>query len=305
MKIKRYYQIKLSKKTGALTILLFFAMFLMIASPLFAEGSKEVESLNRGINYFSARDYKKAIEAFEQVIRVNPDSAEAYTWLGMSYLNLGDNEVTTDPEMLDKAVKAFDKALSLNPNFAEAHYYLGITYLALYNKDAAVKEYEILRDVDKELASSLFTRIGTYKSPQVYKAIDETESNITKVKIIGNQVLVPVTLGYGDKTVQALLLLDTGATNTTISPEIAAKLNISLDQTKKAIGQVVGGGLLEAKRTRLSYIKVGPHTKTDIDIDIIEHRGLAANFDGLLGMNFLRNFRYHIDFDNQTINWSP
>jgi clan AA aspartic protease (TIGR02281 family) len=305
MKIMRYYQIENFKKTGAMTIFLFFAMFLIIASPLFAEERKEVESLKQGINYFSAGNYKKAIKVFEQAARVNPDSAEAYKWLGMSYLKLGDNEIMTDPEMLDKAMKAFDKALSLNPNFAEARYYLGITYLALYNKDAAVREYDILKDIDKELASSLFARIGNYRSPQAYKSIGETESNVLKVKIIDNQVLVPVTLGYGGKTVQALLLLDTGATNTTISPEIAAKLNISLDQTKKTIGQVVGGGLLEAKRVKLNYIKVGPHTKTDIDIDIIEHIDLASNFDGLLGMNFLRNFRYHINFDNQTINWAP
>jgi tetratricopeptide (TPR) repeat protein len=305
MKIVRYSKIKKSRKAGAMTKFMFLAMFLIIASPLFAEEIKGVESLNPGINYFSAGDYKKAIKALEQVIRVNPDSTEAHKWLGMSYLKLGNNEVMTDPEMLDNAVKEFNKALSLNPNFAEARYYLGITYLALYNKDAAVREYEILKDIDKELAGSLLGRIGNYKSPQAYKSVGETESNVLKVKIIGNQVLVPVTLGYGGKRVQALLLLDTGATSTTISPEIAAELNISPDQTKKTIGQVVGGGLLEAKRARLSYIEVGPHTKTNMDIDIIEHKGFAANFDGLLGMDFLRNFRYHVDFDNQTINWVP
>jgi tetratricopeptide (TPR) repeat protein len=301
----RYSHIKKSRKGGAMIKFLFFAMFLIIASLLSAEEIKGAESLNPGMNYFSAGDYKKAIKAFEQVIRVNPDSADAHKWLGMSYLKIGNNEVMTDPEMLDNAVKEFNKALSLNPNFAEARYYLGIAYLALYNKDAAVREYEILKDTDKELAGSLFARIGNYKSPQAYKSVGETESNVLKVKIIGNQVLVPVTLGYRGKTVQALLLLDTGATNTTISPEIAAKLNISPDQTKKAIGQVVGGGLLEARRARLSYIKVRPRTKTDVDIDIIEYKGFAANFDGLLGMNFLRNFRYHVDFDNQTINWAP
>jgi clan AA aspartic protease (TIGR02281 family) len=300
----KYHQID-SSKTGAMTIFLFFAMFLITLSPLFAEERNELEALKPGINYFSAGDYKKALKAFEQAVRVNPDSADAYKWLGMSYLKLGDNEAMTDPEMLDKAVNAFDNALILNPNSAEARYYIGITYLALYNKDAAVREYDILKDIDKELASSLFDRIGKYKSPQAYKSIGETESNVLKVKIIGNQVLVPVILGYRGKTVQALLLLDTGATNTTISPEIAAKLNISLNQTKKTIGQVVGGGLLEAKRIKLSYIKVGPHTKPDMDIDIIEHKGFASNFDGLLGMNFLRNFRYHVDFDNQTITWSP
>jgi clan AA aspartic protease (TIGR02281 family) len=195
--------------------------------------------------------------------------------------------------------------LNINPNLAEAHYNLGITYLALHNKRAAIKEYEILKTLNEKLAGLLFERIGNYTLPKTYDAIGETESNVQKVTIVGNEVLVPVTLAYQDKTVQAVLLLDTGASVTTINTEIAARLGILLDKTEKAVSYVVGGALIEARRTKLSYIKVGPYTKKNVDINIIEHRGVPVMFDGLLGMNVLRNLVYHVDFNNRVINWSP
>jgi clan AA aspartic protease (TIGR02281 family) len=140
---------------------------------------------------------------------------------------------------------------------------------------------------------------------KIWQRVGETISHETKVTIYGNEVLVPVTLDYGGTIVQALLLLDTGASRTVISAEIAARLNINLDQTEKEKGQVVGGGLVEARLTKLNSITVGPHTRTDMRIAIIEHKGPAVKHDGLLGMDFLRNLRYHIEFDKQIINWMP
>jgi hypothetical protein len=55
-------------------------------------------------------------------------------------------------------------------------------------------------------------------------------SDATKVTIIGNQVLVPVKLGYGGREAEALFLLDTGAGGTAISSEVASYLDIDLDK---------------------------------------------------------------------------
>jgi hypothetical protein len=140
---------------------------------------------------------------------------------------------------------------------------------------------------------------------RIWQNVGQTVSNETEVTIYGNTVLVPVTLGYRDAIVQAFLVLDTGASNTTISTEIAARLNINLEQAMKVKGQVVGGGLVEGRRTKLSFIIVGPHTRNDMAIDIIEHKGPAVKYDGLLGMDFLRNLKYQIDFDNQIVKWLP
>jgi tetratricopeptide (TPR) repeat protein len=285
--------------------LLFLILLFMTSFPLHAEEVKDADLINKGTQYFTAGDYKGAIKAFEQAISFNPQNAVTYKWLGMSYMRLGENPVTTFPEFLEKAVEAFSKALSISPDLVEAHYYLGLTYVALKRIDAAEHEYKILKNLDRELAGSLLSEIDAFEPQKTYKALGGTESTVQEVKIVGNQVLVPVTLSYNNETVDALLLLDTGASVTVIHTNIASLLNIDLDKAPNSIGQVVGGALLKSKHAKLSSIKVGPHTKKDFVVSIIEHQGPDVVFDGLLGMNFLNDFSYRVDFKRKLINWAP
>jgi predicted aspartyl protease len=129
------------------------------------------------------------------------------------------------------------------------------------------------------------------------------DNNITRVTLAGNTVLVPVTLSYRGNTVEALLVLDTGSSITLISTEIAARLNIYSTETRKVHVQVVGGALVEVALARLSYMEVEPHTKKDTVIGIVEDNG-PLKYDGLLGMDFLRGLKYHIDFENRIIRWN-
>ena len=125
----------------------------------------------------------------------------------------------------------------------------------------------------------------------------------TKVAIDGNRVLVPVKLGYRGKEVEATLLLDTGATITTVHQHIADQLYIT--QTKKAEAKVISGKVLDFKIAKISYIKVGPAKLKIPLVGIIKHKGPSVGYNGLLGMDFLRNFDYSIDFEKSVINWKP
>ena len=125
----------------------------------------------------------------------------------------------------------------------------------------------------------------------------------TKVQIRGNSVLVPLTLVYGGNEVDVHLLLDTGASVTTIYSEIAEQLFINLSKARKARVQVVGGGVIEASVVRIDSLTVGPHTKRNWDIVVVPHKGSAARYDGLLGMDVLRGLKYKVDFKKQVIIW--
>jgi len=124
-----------------------------------------------------------------------------------------------------------------------------------------------------------------------------------KVTIRGNQVLVPATLDYGGKEIEALLLLDTGAELLTLHRETADQLNIK--QSKKVAVQVTGGKVIKARLVKLTHVIVGPHKKTNVHALIIGHKGPSVKHDGLLGMNFLRDLEFSIDFKNQVIKWKP
>ncbi len=129
------------------------------------------------------------------------------------------------------------------------------------------------------------------------------KSLVTKVTIKGNQVLVPVTLGYGGREVQASLLLDTGAEMTVIHRPIAEQLNIPL--TGGAHVRVGGGRVINASVAKLDFVRVGPYEAKEIQAWVVFTQGPPPKEDGALGMNFLRGLEYSIDFENKVIRWKP
>jgi len=136
-------------------------------------------------------------------------------------------------------------------------------------------------------------------SPQIPEP-PETKSSVSEVTIKGNQVLVPVIIGYGGKKIDVTLLLDTGASITVLHENVVEKLKLKNTRDEKV--QVAGGQMINARFARLDYLKSGPATVKNIDVSIIENKG-SIPFDGLLGMNFLRHFKYDINFKDQSISW--
>lgn len=124
----------------------------------------------------------------------------------------------------------------------------------------------------------------------------------TRVVINGRQVFVPVKLSNGSVETNAMLLLDTGATSSVISPAVAERLQLQ-ESTNVKIG-VVGGRVMNARRVVLSQMEVGPVRRYNQEAVVVRQR--SDDFgDGLLGMSFLAGLKYTIDFNTQTINWIP
>ena len=126
---------------------------------------------------------------------------------------------------------------------------------------------------------------------------------ITNVRIVKNQVLVPVTLRNGYQEVQATLLLDTGCTMTSISTALASRLGIDPARTRPGSSRVADGRNVPSRVAVIGQLSIGPMIKQSLEVSIMPMVGPQESADGLLGMNFLGDFRYQIDTANQQIIW--
>ena len=126
----------------------------------------------------------------------------------------------------------------------------------------------------------------------------------THVVIKNDKVFVPVVLGYGDGEIETILLFDTGAGSLVLHSDVAQALGIDDATASKGFG--VGGMEIKTMTTHLTQVRVGPHTKTDLRVDIVDYQGPPdPSYNGLLGMNFLKGLNYTIDFERQVIVWHP
>lgn len=290
-------------------LLLIFICF-MISSPLFAGQAEEDFYIREGTGFLTMGNFARAAKAFEKAVNLNPDRADGYAGLGTSYLKLGASEAMTIPDMLEKAVTALQKSLEINPDNTEARYNLGLSHLALGQKDAALRQHVKLDLLDKQKAGSLLAKIEAYAIPQSYTfkpAATEPGSGIsdsTKVYIRSNQVRVPVQLSYRSSTVDALLVLDTGANITMITTALANRLGIKPENTVRVQPRLADGSIVQAYSTHIDSITVGPKQRRNHQICILPVKDNSFGFgDGLLGMDFLSNYKYHLDVKRQTLEW--
>jgi tetratricopeptide (TPR) repeat protein len=58
-----------------------------------------------------------------------------------------------------KAIESYKQVIRIDPDFALAHHNLGLASLALNDRDSALEQYEILKNLDTEMANKLFNAI--------------------------------------------------------------------------------------------------------------------------------------------------
>jgi len=106
--------------------------------------------INLGVAYYQLGKYSKAIDAYEKALYLDPHSSSLYNKLGSAYIIHG---------RFTNALESFKKATEIEPENPVSHYNLGIAYYLNGERDAAFKQYAILKALDLERAKSLLNLI--------------------------------------------------------------------------------------------------------------------------------------------------
>lgn len=146
-------------------------------------------NLCRALN--ETKDYRGAIDACSQSLRIRPDDGETYFYLGNAYALMARPAEATraysnavkglieatrkDPEQsdlwyllgnsyfadkqYDKAIEAYLRSLQISPKFLRARANLGIAYTRKKNKAAALEQYNMLVTADAGLAARVKAEI--------------------------------------------------------------------------------------------------------------------------------------------------
>ena len=86
----------------------------------------------RGNAYYNQKEYDRAIEDYNQALKLNPKLVAAFNNRGIAYGNKGE---------YDRAIADYNQALKLNPRFAQAFYNRGIAYNYKKEYDRAIADF--------------------------------------------------------------------------------------------------------------------------------------------------------------------
>jgi tetratricopeptide (TPR) repeat protein len=104
-----------------------------------------------GNGYYFTEKLEEALAAYQEAIRLTPNYEKAYIELGKVYNRLGCHA---------DAIDSYEHALKIQPGDVIAHVLLGFTELKQGNRDAALRQYRILRDLDSKWAERLLREIN-------------------------------------------------------------------------------------------------------------------------------------------------
>ncbi|MFH0913624.1 MAG: retropepsin-like aspartic protease [Candidatus Omnitrophota bacterium] len=126
------------------------------------------------------------------------------------------------------------------------------------------------------------------------KEKDRTSPGEVETGREGSHLFVNVLL---NGRVSSRLLVDTGASLIVLSPKVAKELNIDIKGIEPDIKLILGDGRqASAKLIRLDNIDIGEVNAKDVDAAVIYKDDAFSGFDGMLGMSFLKLFKFEIDW---------
>ncbi|WP_447971407.1 retropepsin-like aspartic protease family protein [Nitrospira sp. M1] len=161
---------------------------------------------------------------------------------------------------------------------------------------------------------SLLTQPNGKESPgqnQEYPFIDEPDkgsqgepSNMVTIPVTsyGGSLLVTVQL---NQTREVRLILDTGATMTVLSQDVALDLGLLSNTNTQLTTVQTAGGPIQVNVSTIRSIQAGTAEVHDVDVAIHDLPDSHTGVDGLLGMSFLNHFLVTLDTNQGVLHLKP
>jgi clan AA aspartic protease (TIGR02281 family) len=286
----------------------------------------------------SQSDYSSAIDLLQRYLQADYRSVGARVLLAQARQGRGELRAAIDqlyeakgqawrPEVLEKLdrdiharVARYAEALRqhgdragllalyqdltrLEPSYAPYFIGLATAQLGLDDREAA-RQSLLLVAQDPDVgarARELLERLrvaATEASPQQTSALASEVAGVP-LRRRGSHFLVDARLG----SQSARLLIDTGASLTMLTPTMLQRRAHAVQETGRTGIFNTANGRVRAPIYRLDALSVGDWQVSDLEVGVLDLGD--PGIDGLLGMNFLRHFRFFIDQDAAQLRLSP
>jgi tetratricopeptide (TPR) repeat protein len=120
------------RAAGLLLLAAFFCLTNAAAAPLLPQNTEADKQAQRGADFLSKKDWRRAADSFQRAVRADPRHVEGNYGLGLAYMNL---------ERPNEALAAFANVIAAQPNprAREAFIYTGLIHYALKRFDEAAE----------------------------------------------------------------------------------------------------------------------------------------------------------------------
>ena len=168
-----------------------------------------------------------------------------------------------------------------------------VAWIKAGDSDDAKRTEDVFRSLPSRHASTLAVEI-----PSVSADSAPSSAILVPLHMNGSAAFVTVTL---NRRVQAFMLLDTGASYTVVSRQLAATLGLN-EASRASIS--TANGLINVALARLGSIKVGAAEAANLTV-AIHDISTSSKLGGLLGLDFLSRFHTSIDSRRQLLILAP
>jgi clan AA aspartic protease (TIGR02281 family) len=163
-------------------------------------------------------------------------------------------------------------------------------------------EKETPTEVERETGEIADEETSEETSEETGEEANEEVMTIVRFSQVDGHILVPVVL---NDSISARVLVDTGAGITILSRELAKALGLDEERGTSITLKTMAMDI-QAQLARVQSIQVGGVGRHNFRVAVTDLPfGEKGRFDGILGMDFLNNYKIQIDNETQRIMLTP